>query len=521
MVFVAVGLLLGATFGIAVHAAADEEAGDVEEPTASGLPVEDPTNEERELPNREANDDAKVDAGASPEIDVQPDEHQAPDEQLPDAAGSAPRKRTTGAGPVEDPTLDITTEPDELPPIADDDLDEETAEAEPAESAPEPEKGPNVTVSFDNGFLLGVNNWFFLALSGLVQARYTINYRTDPPLDPITLDLDKNVTQGFDVPRARFTLGIGLTEFVALVVRMGIVAGGEFDVQRAFIDLKWKFFRLRAGLFMNELIAESLVNPWDLLFADYSIVENVYTPGSSKGLMVTYLRKRFSINLGYSDGLRTGFSEIRSAQNADYAFTLRAQYAWGEAGLLGFNRLNARRGTPLGIRLGLGLHYQDGGRTQGSLPVKIAVGTVDLSLRGNGWSALFSAIVGQDATDATAALESGEVISAGVSVMGGYFVLEDLQVFGQYSVVPKPKVQGTLPPDAGTINGPPSNFYAFGVGASYFVIPDYDKVKITTDFQYFLGNENGSLVPSSPLNSVQPNATGSQFAWRLQISGAF
>jgi hypothetical protein len=476
-----------------------------EPPTAGARPVEDPTIHERE-PREDS--------------ETQPDEHQTPAEQLADDGEPESARGMTGAGPVEDPTLDITTEPEEELPSPEEPVEESTDE-KPTKEAPEEAKKPDVRVDYDNGLLLSINDWFYLALSGLVQARYTINYRTTPPVDPITMELDKQVTQGFDVPRARFTLGIGLTEFVALVVRLGVVAGGDFEFQRAFIDLKWKYFRLRAGLFMNELNAESLVNPWDLFFADYSIVDNVYTPGSSKGIMMTYLRKRFSINLGYSDGLRTGFSEIRSAANADYAITLRAQYAWGKRGLIGFNRLNARRGTPLGIRLGAALHYQDGGRTQGSLPAKVAVGTIDLSVRGNGWSALFSAVVGQDVTDATDTLEAGEVISGGVTVMGGYFVLEDLQVFGQYSVVAKPKIQGMRPPASPGISGTPSNFQAFGVGASYFVIPNFDNVKVTTDFQYFLGQEAGSLVPSSPLNSVQPNDAGSQFAWRLQISGAF
>jgi hypothetical protein len=58
-------------------------------------------------------------------------------------------------------------------------------------------------------------------------------------------------------------------------MRIGVVAGGDFSFQRAFIDLKWKYLRLRAGLFMNETIAESLINPNDLYFLDYLIAENV------------------------------------------------------------------------------------------------------------------------------------------------------------------------------------------------------------------------------------------------------
>jgi len=496
--------------GVEEPAPEEEEKPDREPPTAGALPFEDPTI----APQRD--EDLEVEEPEEPASEPQADA-EAPD-------------GPTGAGPVEDPTLHgpSDTESGEEPEPTEDQLGAEPADAGrpdagPAEGpAPEKDEGPNVKVVYDKGFLLSVDDWFYLALTGLVQARYTINYRTKPPTDPLTMELDKKVTQGFDVPRARFTLGIGLTEFVALVMRIGVVAGGTIEFQRAFIDLKWKYFRMRAGLFMNELIAESLINPDDLLFLDYSIVDNVYTPGSSKGVMFTYLRHRFSINLGYSDGLRTGFSEIRSSVNADYAITLRTQYAWGEAGLAGFNRLIARRGTPFGIRLGGALHYQDGGRTQGSLPAKIASGTVDVSVRGNGWSALFSAVVGQDATDETETNEAGEVLTGGVTVMGGYFVMQDLQVFGQYSVVPKPRVQGTLPPALpGEVLSAPSNFHAFGVGLSYFVIPNHDNVKVSSDFQYFLGRESGNIVPSSPLNSIQPNDDGSQFAWRIQLSARF
>jgi len=239
--------------------------------------------------------------------------------------------------------------------------------------------------------------------------------------------------------------------------------------------------------------------------------------------MFTYLRKRFSINLGYSDGLRTGFSEIRSPARADFAVTLRTQYGWGERGLGGFNRLIARRGTPLGIRLGGAVHYQDGGRSQGTLDVQIALGTIDLSVRGNGWSLLASVTAGQDARgDGTEERPSYQVLTAATSVMGGYFVLDDLQVFAQYAIVSKPRILGNAPDNAPDVpTGALSLFQSFGVGMSYFVIPGHDNVKLSTDFQYFLGREVGNLVPASPLNNIQPNDAGSQFFWRIQLSAAF
>jgi len=67
----------------------------------------------------------------------------------------------------------------------------------------------------------------------------------------------------------------------------------------------------------------------------------------------------------------------------------------------------------------------------------------------------------------------------------------------------------------------PGTFQSFGTGFSYFVIPRHDNVKVSSDLNYSLGRESGSLVPTSPLNSIQPNNAGSQFAWRVQVSGKF
>jgi len=490
-------MLLALVLGVGVRTSAqdggtEEPKGETRNPPAHELPVEDPTI------------------------------HREPREELLDKDAEDEAEQTTSVLPVEDPTLK-TEDPVEL--TSESESEKEEPAEKPEKKSEEDDWGQKVKVAYgyQSGLLVAVDDWFYIVLSGLAQARYSVNYRTKPPTDAMTGVREKQVTQGFDVSRARFQLGIGLTQFVALYMRIGVVSGGDFAFQRAFIDLKWKYFRLRAGLFMNELIAESLINPNDLLFNDYSILENVFNPGSSKGVMFTYLRKRFSINLGYSDGLRTGFAEIGAPQRADFAVTLRTQYGWGERGLSGFNRLVARRGTPIGIRLGASMHYQDGGRSQGTTDVKVALGTIDLSVRGSGWSLLCSATAGQDApANANPVTESFEVVSGAVSLMGGYFVLDDLQVFAQYAFVGKPKIQGEPPPIIpGIPTSEPSSMQSFGVGMTYFVIPGYDNVKLSTDFQYLLGRQMGSSVPASSLNDIAPNDDGSQFFWRIQISAAF
>ncbi len=486
---------------------------DAQEMPGKKLPVEDPTihGMQRDKPAPEKRDEETT--TKSKTLD---------EEESNEKQGSEADDEHSAAGlPVEDPTIAGPPEP-----VGEEEQAEEpTVEEKPPSEEDKEDWGQRTRARYryEGGLLVGVNDWFYLALSGVVQARYSVNYRTKPPTDPETGVREKQVTQGFDVARARFQLGIGLTEFVALYMRIGVVAGGDFSFQRAFIDLKWKYFRIRAGLFMNELIAEDLVNPNDLLFNDYSILENVYSPGGSKGVMFTYLRKRFSINLGYSDGLRTGFSEIRSPARADFAVTLRTQYAWGENGLGGFNRLIARRGTPFGVRVGGAVHYQDGGRSQGTLDVQIMLGTIDLSVRGNGWSLLASVTAGQDARgDGSEERPTYEVLTSSAALMGGYFVLDDLQIFGQYAIVSKPTILGEPPTNAPDVpTGELSLFQSFGVGMSYFVIPGHDNVKLSTDFLYFLGSELGNTTPASPLNNIQPNDEGSQFFWRIQLSAAF
>lgn len=135
---------------------------------------------------------------------------------------------------------------------------------------------------------------------------------------------------------------------------------------------------------------------------------------------------------------------------------------------------------------------------------------------------MLSGTVGQDAVDASVSDESGEILSGAVSLTGGAFVSERVQVFGRYAIVTKPRIQGVLPPGLpDEIIGLPSNFQSFGVGFCYFILRRRDNVKVSSDFNYFLGRERGSLVPASPLNSIQPNDAGSQFAWRMQLSGRF
>jgi hypothetical protein len=167
--------------------AEDERKPEPPPPTAGALPVEDPTiqpESKEELRELGAAEDAKPEdeAAASKEAESE------------DETGDVDVARTTGSLPVEDPTLhehEETKEPEEPSP----------EEGEPADApTPEPAEGSNVKVfyGYQTGLLVGVDDWFYLSLAGLVQARYTVNYRTKPPTDPMTLEREKQVSQGFD-----------------------------------------------------------------------------------------------------------------------------------------------------------------------------------------------------------------------------------------------------------------------------------------------------------------------------------
>ncbi len=186
-------ILLGSAVPTGAQDAGVEEVPAEEGPTAGVHPFEDPTIEPPRDENLKIDESAEAAAGVT---GVEAGDAESDSGQPDESAGS---------GPVEDPTLHH-------------DKAEATEEAskdgspKPSEdSPPKKDEGPNVKVAYDRGFLLSIDNWFFLALSGLVQARYTVNYRTKPPTDPDTMVRDKQITQGFEVPReaTAFWISIG------------------------------------------------------------------------------------------------------------------------------------------------------------------------------------------------------------------------------------------------------------------------------------------------------------------------
>ena len=219
----------------------DTPAGDMEElkPVHDGLPVEDPTIAQEDSAAADEEDDGDADEPADEEV---PDADAPEDEDAGKerAKLDTDAEPTVGALPVEDPTLEVDAK--ELGAPDEPAEDEDTAAEEPDDQGPTDEEekeeeekkdDPNewgqpvkVMYGYQTGLLVGVDDWFYLALSGLVQARYAVNYRTEPPNDVTTGDRELQLTQGFDVARARFTMGIGLTQFVALYMRIGVVSGG-------------------------------------------------------------------------------------------------------------------------------------------------------------------------------------------------------------------------------------------------------------------------------------------------------
>ncbi len=175
----------------------DDADPDDSKPVGEKLPLEDPTIvQEAETPPEDAAPEASE---ADP--DGEPTEEKTPLRLDTDA------EPTVGRLPVEDPTLD-TSDAKELGPSTDDDAqvdpddgdageydekdttdERDEAPAEPAEKDPSDWGQPvKVMYGYQTGLLVGVDDWFFLTLAGLVQARYAVNYRTEPPNDPTSGD---------------------------------------------------------------------------------------------------------------------------------------------------------------------------------------------------------------------------------------------------------------------------------------------------------------------------------------------
>jgi len=400
-----------------------------------------------------------------------------------------------------------------------------------------------------------------LNIGGLVQFRYTANFRdddsfdgvgfTDQNADALSFNQalaaaaagqqvnvnpneigDNDFTHGFNVQRARIDLtgNLAIPNFTYRVSGQfgSAVSGGDtegfggedFEVTWAYGQYDFtgalEGFYARLGIIKAPLYYEELVEPEFLLAAERSLTNEFYSQQYSEGIQLGYDGEFLRAAVAFTDGLATRGTQFNQAGEADIAITGRADFKlagdWEQ-----FQDFTSFRGSEFGARVGGAVHWETFGDTgniapsaTATLPFGVEAGedprgdiiayTADAQMEGNGWN-IFAAFLGRyEQTDDPLFGDDDdeeEVNDFGVVVQGGYFVTDQIEVFARYDGLFLDEDRFEGADDL--LDSEVEENLHFGTfGANYYFIPESQALKFTLDVGISFEETTAALLTQSP-----------------------
>ena len=385
-----------------------------------------------------------------------------------------------------------------------------------------------------NGFYIGSGDGNFnLYVGGYTQFTYTLNFRDNA--DDALGGESEDLTNGFDAKRTRLIFqGNILNPNLSFYIEGGFDGAGDsessnngnFNLLEAWgnynFDNGWG---VKFGQFRVPLTRENMVDARHQLAADRSVTDSVFAADRTQGVAVHYRGDNLGFVASINDGAANRSTPFWTAAGAgglateaDIAITARLEYMfagdWGR-----FEDFTSfRNSDDIAVLLGGSVHWQQGGETAafaGGAEVAMTdydlfTYSIDLSVEGNGWNA-FGAFTGVT-VDASGA---SDVDNYGWLIQGGFFVADQLEIFGRWDSV---YADNTFDPAD-------EDFNTLTVGANYYFVPESHAAKFTFDVQYFLDDPSESApvaatAPSS-MTALVPDTEDGQFALRAQMQLVF
>jgi hypothetical protein len=390
-----------------------------------------------------------------------------------------------------------------------------------------------------SGAMAGWNNGFFLAspdgnfklnVQGFMQVRWTMNkangYSAATPAGAeyewgfenanTWLDFSGNVVDPSWTFHVRGNFANG--------------NGGAMGLQFASISKDFgNGFSVTAGQFRAPWLRETLVDDQYQLGMDRSLVNEYFTQGYDQGVQVGYASDAFRVNAFAGDGVlqgvniggvNAGVGSANTPWNAtatNYAFAARGEYKisgdWAQ-----FDDFTSRRGEEGGMMVGVAAVYERGNQNaenpnganaaarQGFNGTKAYGFTGDFTWDFGGAN-LFASFVWMGATGG----QTSTTHPWGINIQGGYFVTDDIEVFGRYGLMNYDLDNAAT--DTGKYNG-------LTAGANYFFA---DNVKFTVEWGMNLKSfgANGPANINSAGFRTDVNGEKDQWALRAQMQLLF
>jgi len=309
---------------------------------------------------------------------------------------------------------------------------------------------------------------------------------------------------GFSVPRARLFVTGGLFDVVTARLRVGAKSDGSASFEQAYVEARWKHVRARAGQFNLFLNAGEEPQAQSLSSVDYASYANVFGGGQTQGVELSWSGPvRLVATIG--NGARSGFSELLSPMVADIATTGRVEIPIGEHDDAWLDSMPSfRKHQKTAARIAAIGHYQHATND-------VVVMGGDISVRGSGFAIIASGTYARFTQPNVPLAEE-----AGLLVNGSLFLSRRVEVWVQFDGIWPLGAHAPLPPNAASGQPGTTLFRTISTGASYYIVPDSNRLKVQLDADAHLDAQSTSAVPSNAALGVLA-AAGPQVAIRVQI----
>lgn len=335
-------------------------------------------------------------------------------------------------------------------------------------------------------------------IGGRIQFRFIANRRDDA---------EEHFATGFQIRRTRLNIRGDLPLEFSYAAELDLNrAGGAAQVLNAFFEGPLgEGLRFRAGQFVIPLMRERSTHDTMQLGMERSVLNDVFDPGFTQGVVVMGEWDAVRSFITFSDGMQARATDFDSSREADWAVTGRAEWRFG-GNWQRFRDFTSWPGDPLAALIGAGIHTQSGGSTFGSADRDQLQYTVDAAFEGGGWNT-FGALVGRRTRTGT-----DSVRDFGALVQGGAFIAEQTEVFARCDVL--------IPDGDQAASG---TFTTLTIGANHYLLPRSHAAKVTGEVMVFLNrqSESSALVSANTGQGLLASGDRGQFVVRAQLQLVF
>jgi len=351
-----------------------------------------------------------------------------------------------------------------------------------------------------------------LKIKGRLQIRYSFNLRED---DPLLVGTGNEVTQGFSLRRTRLEAQGETADgrFGYTVQGDFLQSSGRFRLLYAYVTFNAsESLSFRVGQVRGPGLREDSVSSGAQLFPERSVVNSVFRQNDSQGVEATWTSDRFRLTGMVSDGVRSSNTIYSSAGEADVGLVLRAEGRFGDAGWSRFKDFTSFRGSSFGAKLGGAILWESANDTNpvfiGARPDSRMIGTVDLSLEGDGWNAFGAGIWRRQDFPGAPAFDD-----FGVIAQGGRFVTESTELVLRYDALFPDSDRATPSDDFDTVSG----------GFNWYISPESHVLKLSGSVHVFLNDQTSlsGLLGASAGQALFVSPDAGQLGFILQMQLVF